>query len=138
MKQMTNKIKSGQLFTRLMILMLAISTNHYSAQAQDSIHYLGNGVQYIGIVNGKLMFQVDYKDDNLNGFLLEIQDQQGYQFYHEQIRSKRFKKQFAIEKSEIENNTISFVIAQQNNIRKQSFFISTSVQVTEDRSVIKQ
>lgn len=137
MKQMTNKIRLGQLFTRLMILMLAISTNHYAAQAQDSINYFGNGVQYIGIANGKLFFQVDYKDDNLNGFLLEIQDQHGYQFYHEQIRSKRFRKQFAIEKSEIENNTISFVIAQQNNIRKQSFFISTSVQVTEGK-IVKQ
>jgi hypothetical protein len=138
-KQMTvrNAAARNFFFKLLMVWLLVI--NAFSAlQAQDTIFKLHTPeVKYVGIVDEKFVFQVDFQNEPTDAFTLEIKDDHGYQLYFEKFTNKKFKKQFAINKSDLEDNTITFVITSQNGVQKQVFDINMSSRMINDVNVIK-
>ncbi len=138
MKQVKFQCRAFQiLFICLGIVIVLISGTINTLQAQEPKLPSASEVKYIGMSDGKLVFQINYQSDSYKTFNLEIKDRQGYSFYNEVIKAKKFTQQFAIEKYDMQNNSITFFISSKNNVNKYSFDISTSLRV-EANSIAKQ
>jgi hypothetical protein len=61
----------------------------------------------------------------------------GFEFYTGKFKQKNFKKKYAIDKSELNNTSISFVLASQGNVQQQEFDINASSRLVEEISVVK-
>ena len=94
-------------------------------------------IKYIGIVDDKLVFEIAYNSDGQNVFSVEIKDEAGYQFYYGKFKQKSFRKQFAIDKAELNNSSISFELSSLGSVKKEVFDINASARIVEEVSVVK-
>ena len=94
-------------------------------------------IKYVGVVDDKYVFEIVYPNDNLNVFSVEIRDQQGYQFYFNKLKQRSYKQQFAIDKFELGNGSLTFILATQGSTQKQVFDINTSSRTIDEVSVVK-
>lgn len=108
-----------------------------SAQAQNTTASSAPEIKYIGTMDDKLVFQVEYDNQFQEGFSVEITDQQGYQFYFSKFNDKTFKKRYAIDKAELGSNSISFKVATKTTAKEQVFDVNASFRVIEEVSVVK-
>lgn len=119
-----------------MICLLIV--NSFSAiNAQNLSNSPNAEIKYVGIVDNKLVFEVEYKNVSGVPFILEIRDADGFEFYTGKFKQKNFRKKYAIDKSELRNTSISFVLASQGNVHQQEFDINASSRVVEEISVVK-
>ena len=94
-------------------------------------------IRYTGTVNGKLIFEVDYSNETVAPFTLEIKDAEGYVFYNNRFKEKSFKKFFALDKEELYKTSITIQLATKNTVQKQVFDITTSTKTVDEVSVVK-
>jgi hypothetical protein len=119
-----------------MVLLLVV--NSFSAiNAQKFSDSPNAEVKYVGIIDNKLVFEVEFKNASEVPSILEIRDGNGFEFYTGKFKQKNFKKKYAIDKSELSNTSISFVLASQGNVQQQEFDINASSRLVEEISVVK-
>lgn len=94
-------------------------------------------IKYIGSLGDKIVFQVDYDNRSQEGFSVEIKDYQGFQFYFDKFKDITFKKKFAIDKAELENNPITFTVITKTGVKQQVFDVNTTSRLVEEVSVVK-
>ena len=116
---------------------MLIGNSLVAVQAQKTSTYPNAEIKYIGIADDKLVFEVIYKNANEVPFILEIRDNKGFEFYTAKFKQKNFRKRYAIDKSELNNTSISFVLASQGNVQQEEFDINASSRVVEEISVVK-
>lgn len=120
----------------VMAALFAIGTTAATAQ-QTPEKSSEPQVSYIGTVNQKYVFQVDYATDAPD-FTLEIKDKYGYQLYLDRFKAGKFSKRFAVEQAEMGENAITFLFAAAGKEQKQTFDINATYRVVEDVAVVKQ
>ncbi|HUC81452.1 MAG TPA: hypothetical protein VMR70_11080 [Flavisolibacter sp.] len=119
-----------------MICLLLVNTAAV-LQAQPKSNNPKAEIKYVGVVEDKYVFEVVYPNDPQNVFSLEIKDEQGFQFYFGKFKQKSFKKQYAIDKYEVNNGSITFVLATPGGVQKQSFDINSTTRTIDEVSVVK-
>jgi hypothetical protein len=135
MKTQTTGIRSS--FARLFATAL-LAGSFSLAQAQETPKKAVDAeIKYAGIMGDKIVFQVAYNNETGEPFTVEIKDGQGYQFYTAHYKDKSFKKYFAIDKTEIDKTSITFVLATKNAEQKEVFDVNTTAKVQEEVSVVK-
>ena len=132
-KQTTLTSASHYFFARLFACMITIGSVSF-ASAQDSIDQ--PELKYMGSLNGKVVFELGFQSTGKESFLVEIIDQDGYELYREKSRDRHFKKQFAIEKTDLENNIISVLVTSKGRLQK--FDINRSMRMVEDIRIVRQ
>jgi hypothetical protein len=135
MKTQSSTVRNA--FFKLVLVWLLIVNTFGIVQAQPPSDSPSAEMKYIGIVDDKLVFEIEYKNDAQNTFTLEIKDEEGFQFYHGKFKQKSFKKQFAISKDELGDNSITFLLAAQGKVQKQVFDINPTSRMVEEVSVVK-
>src|SRR5205085_11008227 len=67
--------------------------NSFSAiNAQKFSNSPNAEIKYVGIVDNKLVFEVEYKNASEVPFILEIRDANGYEFYTGKFKQKNFRR----------------------------------------------
>ncbi|QEC58027.1 hypothetical protein [Flavisolibacter ginsenosidimutans] len=136
MKTQTSGIRSS--FARLFVAAALTASSFSLVQAQDSPKKTVDAdIKYAGIVGDRILFQVTYNNQSGEPFTVEIKDGQGYQFYAAHFKDKSFKKYFAIDKSEIDKASITFVLSAKTGEQKEVFDVNTTAKVQEEVSVVK-
>ena len=130
----TPRFRSLMMSFALASLLLSISL-HTSAQPPTGVPA---EIKYIGLVNDKLVFEIVYINEEQESLSLQIKDQGGYLFYFERSKEKKFLRRFAIDKTELGKNAITFVLSTKDNIHKQVFDVNASFRVVEEVSVVQQ
>ena len=137
-KQMKNQLlKARYTFFKLAMICMLLVNSAAVLQAQTLSKSPEAEIKYVGVVDGKYVFEVGYTNDAQNVFSVEIKDEQGYQFYFGKFKQKGFKKQYAIDKAELGNGSITFLLAAQGNVQKQIFDITTTSRTIDEVSVVK-
>ena len=125
--------------TRLLLAGFLATNSFGFVQAQQSpSKSIGAEIKYIGLLDSKLVFQVDYHSTEQKAFFIEITDQDGFEFYSAKFKQKGFTGRYAIDKHELGNNTISFTVLSDGREVKQSFDVNTSSRSIEETSVVKR
>ena len=135
-KQMKNQL-SGIVyaFFKLFLVALLLLQSTVILHAQTVIETPGAEIKYIGVVDNKLVFQINYRNDGPTPFSLEIKDNQGYQFYFGKFKEKSFQKLYAIDKAELGENELTFEFSAKGKVQKQVFEINTSSRLVEELNV---
>lgn len=137
MKKQKTTLKSRTNLYRLLLAGLLLIGSTSLVQAQENAASSSEpNVQYVGVVNAKYVFQVEFQNEAPD-FTLEIKDQEGYQLFADRFKSKKFKKQFAIDKTNFSDNGITFIFTSQGKVQKQVFDINTTSRIVEEVSVVK-
>lgn len=93
-------------------------------------------VSYVGLMNQKYVFQVDYTA-SASDFTLEIKDKYGYQLYLDRFKAGKFSKRFAVDQAEVGDNGLTFTFVSAGKEQTQAFDINASFRVVEDVAVVK-
>ena len=96
MKTPVSNVRST--FFKLAMVSLLLFNSFGILQAQSVSKSPNAEIKYIGMVDDKLVFEVNYKNEAEAGFLLEIRDGNGFEFYSAKFKQKNFKKRYAIDK----------------------------------------
>jgi hypothetical protein len=135
MKTQSSAVRST--IIKVVMVWMLIVNSFAAIQAQKTSTSPNAEIKYIGIVDDKLVFEVEYKNASEVPFILEIRDGNGFEFYTGKFKQKNFRKKYAIDKSEIGNTSISFVVASQGNVQQQDFDVNASSRLVEEVSVVK-
>lgn len=137
-KQMTTR--TANLRTAILKFAFAalfVTATGAALNAQTTPSTPGARVQYIGTADDKLVFEIQYANIAGESFSVEIKDAQGYQFYFDRSKDKSFRKRFAIARTELGDNAISFVVTGKAGVQQQTFDVNASFRVVEEVSVVK-
>ena len=135
-KQMTTQatgIRSS--FARLLAAGFLIAGSSFAAQAQTAKTAVDADIKYAGTSNDKILFAVEYSNVNGEPFTVELKDGDGYVFYNNHFKDKKFKKFFAIDKSELDRASITIQVANKNGVQKQVFDVNTTSRFVQDVNV---
>jgi hypothetical protein len=135
-KQMTTSKSRTNLYRLLLAGFLLTGTTSLVQAQENAASSSEPNVQYVGLVNNKYVFQVEFQNEAPD-FILEIKDHQGYQLFADRFKSRRFKKQFVIDKANFSDNGITFIFTAQGKVQKQVFDINTTSRIVEEVSVVK-
>lgn len=135
---MTKQTTAGSV-ARLLATGLFIAGSFSAAQAQDTTKPVNAEIRYAGSVNDKLHFVVEYENKTAEPFTVELKDGDGYVFYNSRFKDKKFRKFFAIDKSELDNAkaSITIQVANKSGVEKQVFDINTTSRLVQEVSVVK-
>ena len=135
MKTPVSNVRST--FFKLAMVSLLLFNSFGILQAQSVSKSPNAEIKYIGMVDDKLVFEVNYKNEAEAGFLLEIRDGNGFEFYSAKFKQKNFKKRYAIDKNELGNISLTFVVASEGNLQQQEFDVNTSSRIVDEIRVVK-
>jgi hypothetical protein len=92
-------------------------------------------VKYVGMTEGKLVFQLEYIPEAKGNYTVEVRDAAGYSFYVNTCKDQSFQKRFAINAEEADNNTLVFAVSANGVEKKQAFDINTTARTVEEVKV---
>gem|GEM_PF-4236187 len=137
-KQMKTQVsKARYAFFKLAMICVLFFNSAAVLHAQPLTKSPEAEIKYVGVVDEKYVFEIVYPNDKLNVFSVEIKDQQGYQFYFNKFKQKGYKQQFAIDKFELGNGSLTFILATQGGVQKQVFDINATSRTIDEVSVVK-
>ena len=122
-------------FASLLAAGLLTAGSFSTAQAQEKTKTADADIKYAGTINNKLVFGVEYSNDNEQPFFVEVKDAEGYVFYSSRFKDKKFHKFFAIDKSELSKGSLVIQVDTKAGSQKQVFDINTTSRLVEDVNV---
>ena len=135
MKTPVSNVRST--FFKLAMVSLLLFNSFGILQAQSVSKSPNAEIKYVGMLDNKLVFEVNYKNEAEAGFILEIRDGDGFEFYSAKFKQKNFKKRYAIDKNELGNISLTFVLASEGNLQQQEFDVNTSSRIVDEIRVVK-
>ena len=133
-KQMKTQKTTGS-FARLLTAALLMAGSVSTVQAQETKAPVNAEIRYAGTVNNQLLFGVEYENGTAEPFTVEVKDGEGYVFYNSRFKDKKFRKFFAIDKSELEKASITIQVATKDGMQKQVFDVNTTSRFVQDVNV---
>lgn len=127
-----------RVFFKLLLVWMLLLGNASFLQAQVLTAVSPAEIKYVGMVDNNLVFNISLTNEELDGFTLEIKDGQGYQFFFGKFKEKGFRKFYAIDRSELGNNTIRFELISKGKVQKQEFEITSSPRLVDETTVVKR
>ena len=94
-------------------------------------------VRYVGAVQERAQFQVDFINDNEEAYLLSIQDEFGTYLYKEKITTRNFTKKFEWLNEGMNANKLVFSVTGLKSKKTQVFEVATEVRTVRDVVVSK-
>ncbi|HEY1114872.1 MAG TPA: hypothetical protein VGE66_14985 [Chitinophagaceae bacterium] len=94
-------------------------------------------IKYLGIIEGKLVFQIDLKTTSGDNQFVSIRDNEGVVLFTERIGDNQFSRKFAFDQEEFGGQKLSFIIHDANNKTSQAFQVARSMRVVEDVVITK-
>ena len=108
-----------------------------AANEKDPITSTAAIIKYLGVVEQKLLFNVDINNVNAERCTITIQDEAGEVLYRQEFKETRFVKTFGVNKEELAGRNLVFILNKGKAKQEQVYQISTTSRVVEDVNVAK-
>lgn len=136
MKKQILKTTALRFISKAAFSTLLSATIVTGAQAQSNTAKSNEPVvKYVGVSEGKLVFQLEYTPQAKETYTVEVRDAGGYSFYVNTCKDQSFQKRFAISQEEANDNTLVFVVSANGSEKKQAFDINTTAHTVEEVKV---
>lgn len=122
-------------YARLLAAAFIIAGGLTTAQAQDTAKTVNADIHYAGTVNNQLLFGVEYNNEAIQPFTVEVKDGDGYVFFNGRFKDKKFRKFFALDKTELEKGSITIQVVTKDGVQMQAFDINTTSRFVQDVNV---
>ena len=109
------------------------------AQAQDTTNPLATEVviKYVGALDEKPVFQIEFDNKEGENFILSLKDEDGNIIFHERFKDKRFSKKFQLDRSDLDNVKLIMTVYSLKDKQSQVFEINKNIRVVQDVFVTK-
>jgi hypothetical protein len=104
------------------------------SSAQSTANPLSTAIKYIGSLDGKPVFKVNFDNKNGTVYFLTIKDDEGSVLYSEKIRDKQFSKNFKFD-SDRDVVKLTFTLSGEKETQSQEFKVNTSTRSYNDVAV---
>lgn len=94
-------------------------------------------VKYVGLVEDRSQFQLDFVNDNEEAYLLQIMEQDGTIIYKEKIDRRTFTKRFEWNNMDINSSKLVFTVTGIKSKKAQTFEVNKVVRTVQDVVVSK-
>lgn len=124
------------LAARAIFLLIVSTTDAQVTNAQSpvaSLHYEAGNIQFIGVEDDMLVFELVLSNLPKEGSWLRITDENATLIFEERIKSNRYNKRYKIMRNNM--NKIQFEITNKRTLLKESFQINRKIE--EKREVSK-
>ena len=98
----------------------------------------GAEVTYLGIVDDKLVFKLDFKNESGEKFNVSIKSVNGGIFYSEKHNTKNFSKKFLVSKEDFESAALTFIVTTSSARESYVFNLNKVTSVVENIIVTRQ
>lgn len=118
---------------------MAVSFLPSAVHAQDKEKPAPTGVEirYIGSVDEKPVFQIEFENNTEEVFNVSIKDEEGVVLYKERFKDKKFSRKFQFEKADMDHVKLTFTLTGEKEKQSQAFEINTNVRVIQDVVITK-
>jgi len=90
-------------------------------------------LKFIGSINNQTIFQLNISGNDLQSdYTLIIRDEDGNNFYRENIKAGNFSKKFLFNKEELGDDTLQFVVYCRNTNKSVVYTINRQYQTTDE------
>ena len=113
-------------------------TSVLASKTPDSISTLPVELNYMGVVKNQPLFELSFSgSEEENEFNITIVDENGYVFYNENLKGKKFIKQFLFNAEDLSNAKIHFEITGKKSGKTVIYNINRQTKVIEEINVSK-
>ena len=120
------------------IFSLLSFTSVLASKTPDSISTLPVELNYMGVVKNQPLFELSFSgSEEENEFNITIVDENGYVFYNENLKGKKFIKQFLFNAEDLSNAKIHFEITGKKSGKTVIYNINRQTKVIEEINVSK-
>ena len=95
-------------------------------------------IKYLGVLEDKLVFQIDVNSATDDKLMVSIKDEDGNLLFSERVNDQKFSRKVAIEKEMFENGKVTFMIQGAKQSSEQTFQVSRNTRLVEDVVVASQ
>ena len=95
-------------------------------------------IKYLGILEDKLVFQIDINSVPEDRVLVSIKDEDGNLLFSERVKEQKFSRKVAIEKEVFEGRKVTFAFQGTKDSSEQTFQVSRNTRLVEDVVVARQ
>lgn len=133
MKKQVSSHSTKASFVRFGIAVLFLIT-----QVQASANPLPKGddpflsIKYVGLVEDRSQFQLDFVNDNEETYLLQIMEQDGTILYKEKIDRRTFTKKFEWNNTDLNAHKLVFTVTGTKSRRSQTFEVNKTIKTIQD------
>ena len=135
--QMANQFPHFRNLIAKISLIAVFTLSVLTIKAQDTTRKPYADVKYLGLVNDKLIVQIEVLNDAFETFTIEIKDEKGNQFFHEKFKEKKFKRQFSIDKFDVQS-AVNIEIKSRNIPDKQVFTLNSTSKIVDYVSIVRK
>lgn len=94
-------------------------------------------ISYAGMIENKPVFLVEFENTTGEAVTVSLKDDQGNVFYSERFRERKFSKKFQLDRDDLDNVKLTFVLATARERQAQSFELNTRTRTIQDVVVNK-
>src|SRR5687768_10159572 len=96
--------------TLFVLLLTSVTPNTVIAQESNNETPTTTVVKYVGLVDEKLLFNVDIENRSEERCWISIEDEHGNVFYKQNFKEAKYIKTFGINKEEIDGQNLRFIL----------------------------
>lgn len=134
----TRKINWSNAFKALTFgAIVALVFSVTDVQAADSTKTPPVEIRYIGNMNEKPVFQIEFDNESGEDVYLALRDGWGETIYGEWVKDKKYTRKIQIENFDVDELKITVVLRSKKGYQTQSFRISQNTRTVEDVAVAK-
>jgi len=117
-----------------LVLFLSVSTNVHAADKAKSVPV---EIKYLGSIDDKPVFQIDFDNQNSEEMLLTLKDDSGNIIYTELVKDKKYSRKIQLESADLSDLKMILVLSNKKAYQSQTFQISRNTHIIEHVKVEK-
>jgi hypothetical protein len=101
-------------------------------KAQDKDKPDTVAINYIGMLDEKPLFQIEFDNKEGVAYRVSITDESGETLYSEKFSDKKFSRKFKLESPELSQSKLTFTITSEKEKHTQTFVINSNFRTVPD------
>jgi hypothetical protein len=94
-------------------------------------------INYIGMLDEKPLFQIEFDNKEGAAYRVSITDDSGETLYSEKFNDKKFSRKFKLESPEFSQSRLTFTITSEKEKHTQVFVINSNFRTVPDYSITR-
>ena len=127
------KVINSVVFAALFLLASGVTTIHAADRKKET----PVDITYVGTVNEKPVFQINFENTTGEEVFLSLTDENGNYIYSEVVKDGRYSRKIQLDNAELNEMKLKLTLRTKRNFQTQLFDINTNVRTVRDVQVIK-
>ena len=127
------KVVSSVVFAALFLIVSGVT----AVRAADRKIETPVNITYVGTVNEKPVFQINFDNTTGADVFLSLTDENGNYIYSEVVKDGKYSRKIQLDNAELTDLKLKLTLRTKKNVQTQLFDINTNVRTVQDVQVVR-